>query len=173
MWTRIKNFFKAIGKAVKELFTGKKQDVTTTTTTETKYDENGNIESVKVEVVEDPNNVTWKSLWKKAVTKVKNGLNDILEDPKKLFKIIGIGGVGGWSILSAVKALKETDNMIFGPIRKRKEHRELECRIYDDRTHLWYQLRRPLNPSEKNYITMQQRNGANMGDILARWRVLA
>lgn len=173
MFARLRRFFKRIGAAIKELFTGKNDEAVTTTTTETEYDEDGNIKAVKVEVVEDPNHITWRGLFKKAGRKIKESVNEMLENPAKLMKAIGIGGIGGWSLISMIRSFKEADNMIFGPMRRRKAKREEECRIYDDRTHLWYHLRRPLTNAEKNYIAMQQRVGGNMGDILARWRVLA
>lgn len=169
MFKRLRNFWRELKAAVKKLLFGEDKIVDITEYEQTTYDENGNIKEV-TKVRKEDSTGSWKDLGRKFIAKIKEGISWCLDHP---MQVLGIGGVSGWSIFSVVRGIKETDNLLFGSLRKRREERKSELRIYDDRTHGYYYLCRPLTRAEKNYVLIQQRMGRSMGEVLTALGAIA
>lgn len=169
MFKRLKNFWRELKAAVKKLLFGEDKTVDVTEYEQVEYNDDGTVKSV-TKVHKEDSTGSWKDLGRKFIAKIKEGISWCLDHP---MQVLGIGGVGGWSIFSVVRGIKETDNLLFGGLRKRREERKSELRIYDDKTHGWYYLCRPLTRAEKNYVLMQQRMGRSMGEVLTALGAIA
>lgn len=165
MFKRLKNFFKRIGAAIKELIFGedadnKPQEVTNYE--EVEYDENGEVKKIKkVEVINT--NPSFKDICKKAWNTFKSWLYDFVNDPlPKVRTIIAAFSVGG-IVSMALNSIKQVQSIKDRFHADRMEGR----RVYDNRTMQWYTLKRRMTPKETQYMNLQRERGRFTGDILS------
>ena len=162
IWERFKRFFKRIGDAFKELIGIDTTDgpIDVETVTETVVDSDGNVVTTTTE--RKTNAPSWRDLGKKAKNKLAMSIDKFIDNPREALKKPAI-------ITAAIAAGVK---YIINPFHKMKERYEKKRRLYNDKTHLHYELKRPLKKYEMDAINRAQENNQPIGELLESFGVL-
>lgn len=154
---KIANFVRDIKNAFKKLFgISKSETIDVEVVTETVTNPDGSVTITRTEKA----NTTpkFKDICKKAKDKAMNVLNNFIDNP------ITTG--------AAIAAVFGTFRMITRPLISAKAKWDEKTKLYNDKTHMSYKLKRPLTRREQNIINSAQDSGAKIGDILGSWGVI-
>ena len=164
-FAKLKKFFKKIVDAFKELFVSEETDgpIDIEVVTETTTDADGNQTIIRTERVNTT--PTWKEIIGKAKRKVMEGIDKFVENPAWL--TVKIGAISA-AIMAPIAAVK----MVTNPIKIFRENHKKKRTLYNDRTHLNYQLKRPLTKEEINEINAAQERKENITELLNSYGVL-
>lgn len=159
MFARLKRFFSRIKTAIKELIWGEEKTVEVTSYSETEYNDDGTVKSEKRIEVVNPNG-TWRDIGRKISNKIKEGVNWIIDNPKKAFGWLTLGGGGMAVVLSNVERVQRM-------IDKHQERRDKRRVMYDNRNNAWNTAKRPLTTRELNHLNLERAKGRAMSEVLA------
>lgn len=154
---KIANFVRDIKNAFKKLFgISESETIDVEVVTETVTNPDGSVTITRTEKA----NTTpkFKDICKKAKNKMMTVIDRFIDNP------IPTG--------AAIAAVFGTFRMITRPLISAKAKWDEKTKLYNDKTHMSYKLKRPLTRREQNIINSAQAANANIGDILGSWGVI-
>lgn len=164
LFAKIKKFFKRLVDAVRELFGAEPEGpIDIEVVTETTTDAEGNQTIVKTEKINTT--PSWKEIFGKAKRKVMDGIDKFVENPAWFTVKVGV-------ISAAITGAIGTVKLVVSPITKAREAFKKKRQLYNDRTHLNYQLKRPLTKEEINAVNAAQERKENITQLLDSYGVL-
>lgn len=160
MFRKLKRFFKRIGAAFKELFTGEEPT-----------------EEVQAEIVnpkDDKKSEFWAWLKKvggKIGNRIKMSIEDFADNPG-----MGLAKLTAFSagLTVSLGVLEKIKRLFATPVGKALEKREKMYDLYDHKWATHWKLRQPLTEEEKNRIILKCRmEDMEVGDYLDKMGLLA